>query len=177
MSVLATFIQGGQRLIAQCPHCDELFQVLHARFIFPARDPGRCEYADLLALQANTSRLSGRLDRAQERFELEKDTIRAAATAQGQRTARRHVLRIDQVFSARKIDPQDVKVLFDPVDYVVFHGLNNGGVKEVRFISHEPETAQQERLVKAIAKVVQAGDVGFSTLRVTKEGGIDGERA
>lgn len=177
MSVLATFIEDGQRLIAQCPHCDELFQVLHARFIFPAKDPGRCDYADLLALQATTSRLSGRLDRAQERFELERDAISAAATALGQRKARRHVLRIDQVFSARKIDPQDVKVLFDPVDYVVFHGLNGKGVKEVRFMSHEPESVQQERIVKAIAKVIKAGEVRFSTLRVNKEGGIDGERA
>lgn len=176
MSVLATFIQGGQRLIAQCPHCDYLFQVLHARFIFPSKGPGRCEYADLLALQATTSRLSGRLDRAQERFDLEKDAISAAATEQGQRRARRHVLRIDQVFSARRIDPQDVKVLFDPVDYVVFHGLNGKGVKEVRFVNHEPESREQERLVKAIAKVIKAGDVSFSTLRVTKEGGIEGER-
>lgn len=177
MSALATFIQGGQRLIAQCPHCDQLFQVLHARFIFPSKDPGRCEYADLLALQAATSRVSGDLDRAQERYDAAIEDLRAKATAQGQRSARKHVLRIDQVFSARKIDPQDVKVLFDPVDYVVFHGLNGKGVKKVRFINHEPETAQQERLVKAIAKVIKAGDVGFSTLRVTKEGGFESKSA
>ena len=177
MSILATFIQGGQRLIAQCPHCDHLFQVLHARFIFPSKDPGRCKYADMLALQATTSRLSGRLDRAQERYDAVIEDLRAKATAQGQRSARKYLLRIDQVFSARQIDPQDVKVLFDPVDYVIFHGLSGNGVKEIRFISHEPESAQQERIVKAIAKVIKAGDVGFRTLRVTKEGGIDGEIA
>ncbi len=173
MSALATFIRGGQRLIAQCPRCDELFQVLHARFIFPAKDPGRCEYADLLALQAATSRLGGRLERAEERFASEEAALIAAATAQGQRKARRHLLRIDQVFSARKIDPQDVKVLFDPVDYVVFHGLNGNGVKEVRFVNHEPMSREQERIVKAIARLIKVGDVGFSTLRVSKEGGIE----
>ena len=176
MSVLATFIQGGQRLIAQCPRCDELFQVLHARFIFPTKDPGRCEYADLLALQATTSRLDGRLERAQERHAAVIEGLRVVATAQGQRKARRQLLKIDQVFSAKRIDPQDVKVLFDPVDYVVFHGLNGKGVTEVRFISHEPESLQQERLVMAIAKVIKAGDVGFSTLRVNIDGVIETKR-
>ena len=177
MSVLASFIQGGQRLIAQCPHCDELFQILHARFIFPSKNPGRCDYADLLAMQATTHRLEERLTRAQERQDSVIEALRVAATAQGQRHARRQLLKIDQVFSAKSINPQDVKVLFDPVDYVVFHGLNGRGVKEIRFVNHEPESPQQERLVKAIAKVIKAGDIGFSILRVNAEGTIEARRA
>lgn len=176
MSVLTTFIQGGQRLIAQCPHCDELFQILHARFIFPSKDPGRCDYADLLAMQAATHRLGGRLSRAQDRHQSVLDELSADALARGQRHARRQLLKIDQVFSAKRVNPQDVKVLFDPVDYVVFHGLNGGGVKEIRFVNHEPESHQQERLVRAIAKVIRAGDYGFSVLRVDSQGAIEGER-
>ena len=177
MSALATFIQGGQRLIALCPHCDELFQILHARFIFPSRDPGRCEYADLLAMQSATVRLDGRLARAQERQVSVLEELRADATAQGQRQARRQLLKIDQVFSAKRINLQDVKVLFDPVDYVVFHGLNGSGVKEIRFVNHEPESREDERLVKTIAKVIRAGDVGFSILRVNKDGSIEPKKA
>lgn len=177
MSVLTTFIQGGQRLIAQCPHCEELFQILHARFQFPSKDPGRCDYADLLALKHTTGRLGNRLWRARERQDSVLEILRARATAQGQRQMRKQLLKIDQVFSAQKINPQDVKVMFDPVDYVVFHGLNGRGVKEIRFVNHEPESRQQERLVKAIAKVIKTGDIGFSVLRVNHDGAIEGERA
>jgi hypothetical protein len=60
---------------------------------------------------------------------------------------------------------------------VAVHGLNGRGVKEIRFVNHEPESRQQERLVKAIAKVIKAGDIGFSVLRVNNEGVIEGERA
>lgn len=173
MNALSSFIQGGQRLIALCPHCDELFQILHARFIFPSKNPGRCAYADLLAMESATSRLETRLGQAQERQESLLENLRADATAQGQRQARRQLLRIDQVFSARKINPQDVKVLFDPVDYVVFQGLNGSGVKDIRFVNHEPESRDEERLVKTIAKVIKKGDVGFNILRVNKDGTIE----
>src|SRR5438045_3787825 len=35
------------------------------------------------------------------------------------------------VFSGSGYDPQDVKVMFDPVTYVVFHGMSQGDVTEV----------------------------------------------
>jgi predicted Holliday junction resolvase-like endonuclease len=172
VSALGSFIQGGQSLNALCPHCKEVFQVLHARFIFPSRDPGKCEYADLLALENLTYKRTNRLERIQERQSSVLEELRIRAIAQGKTLARKQLLKIDQVFSARKVDPQDVKVLFDPVDYIVFRGLNHEGVNEVRFVNHEPKNFVEERIVRSIAKVIKTGDVEFNVLRVNKDGTI-----
>jgi hypothetical protein len=56
------------------------------------------------------------LARAQERQEFVQEELRADAVLPGQRQARRPLL---------KIDPKEVQVHFDPVDYIVFHDLRN----------------------------------------------------
>src|SRR6266478_1813130 len=51
----------------------------------------------------------------------------------------------DRLVSAKNIDPQDVKVIFDPVEYLIFHGLNSEhGVNLLEFVSRAPLSRSQE---------------------------------
>jgi predicted Holliday junction resolvase-like endonuclease len=96
----------------------------------------------------------------------------------GRRRAKKRLRKIDPTFSGREIDPQDVKVLFDPVEYLIFHGLNSDrGVDFVEFVSRVPTSRSQESIVKSIDKTIRAGDVGFETLHMKDDGSFEVRKA
>ena len=102
--------------------------------------------------------------------------MRAQLTEQGRKQAKQRLKEIDPVFSGTGVDPQDVKVVFDPVEYVVFHGLASVyGVKFIEFISRSPSNKKQEVLIESISKTINNGDVEFETLRMRNDGSFEVE--
>jgi predicted Holliday junction resolvase-like endonuclease len=84
--------------------------------------------------------------------------------------------KIDPTFSGKDVDPQDVKAIFHPVEYVVFHGLCSVGVQTIEFVSRAPTNRNQEVLVRSIDSVVRNGDVEFETLRMDGDGSFEIEK-
>jgi len=80
-----------------------------------------------------------------ERLDGLEDKLRDAARAAGAKAAKKRLRRIDPVFSGSGLDPQDVKVMFDPVEYIAFRGLNGGEVREVLLIAEKPCSSPQEK--------------------------------
>lgn len=178
MNVLIQTIDGIQDVLAICPCCGEIVRLAEGKFIFPKKRPKTCEYLELVALEIKLSNEDGRLNSAEERFEEKLEGRRQALTEQGQKQAKRKLKKIDPTFSARDIDPQDVKVIFDPVEYIIFHGLNSAdGVDLVEFVSRSPENKTQEGIVKSIDKTIRSGDVEFETLHMRDDGSFEIRKA
>lgn len=159
---------GGLSLIAGvCPNpdCGELFRLSDARPFLKGKKPASI----LDELDAEIDRI----DRAQERLELQEQVLRDRARQAGQRQAKRRLKKIDPAFSGCRLDPQDVKVIFDPVEYVVFDGLNAGKLDRVVLLGHPPASRAQERLFKSIARTVRKGNLDFRTLRVLENGALE----
>ena len=116
-----------------------------------------------------------RLARAEERLDEQLQGMRERAREQGQRKAKRRLRKIDRVFSGAGLDPQDVKVVFDPVEYVVFDGLNGAGMRQVLLIGEEPASHAQEKVHASIEEAIRKGNSEFLTLRVTDEGKVERE--
>lgn len=70
------------------------------------------------------------MGRAEERFEEQEDAIRQEAQERGRRRLPRLLRKAESIFSVRGYYPQDVKSLFDPVDFIIFDGMNRH--KDVR---------------------------------------------
>jgi len=71
------------------------------------------------------------------------------------------------VFSAKDIDPQEVKVIFNPVEYLIFHGLKSEkGVESIEFVSRSPESRSEETIVESIRRTIRNGYVEFETLHL-----------
>jgi predicted Holliday junction resolvase-like endonuclease len=171
MNVLIQTIDGIQEVLAICPCCGEIFRLVEGKFIFPQKRPKTCEYLELVALENRLADQEDRLASAEERFDKRLESQREQLTEQGRRLAKRKLRKIDPTFSAKDIDPQDVKVIFDPVEYIIFHGLNSGdGVDFVEFVSRSPDSKAQEAIVKSIDKTVRDGDVEFETLHMKDDG-------
>jgi predicted Holliday junction resolvase-like endonuclease len=114
-----------------------------------------------------------KLDRAEERLDEIEGVLREAAAKAGLRAAKRALKKIDPVFSGSGYNPHDVKVIFDPVTYVVFHGMGAGRLREIVLLARPPESATGERLHNSIGAAVKKGNFEFRTLQVDKDGNVD----
>lgn len=178
MNVLLQTIDGIQEILAICPCCGEIFRLVEGKFIFPQKRPKTCEYLELIALEGNLSAEEDRLASAEERFEEKLRAQRQKFVELGRRRAKKKLKKIDPTFSAKGIDPQDVKVIFDPVEYLIFHGLNSeDGVDLVEFVSRTPDSKTKELIVKSIDKTIKNGDVEFETLHMRDDGSFDIRKA
>jgi predicted Holliday junction resolvase-like endonuclease len=151
-------------ILGICPCCGELFRLTDAR-PYLKRKPMRSPLDDI-------EEEEGRLARAGERLDDREAEHRERAAILGQRRAKRRLRNIDQTFSGSGLDPQDVKVIFDPVEYIVFDGMSNGSVKRVVFMAHPPTNRYEEGVTASLDRTVKRGNYEFKTLRVTDDGKI-----
>jgi predicted Holliday junction resolvase-like endonuclease len=174
MNAFIQTLDGIQEILAICPCCGEVFRLVEGKFIFPQKRPKRCEYLDLVVLEDKLSEEEERLTAAEERFEENLEKQRQQLTEQGRAKAKHKLKKIDPIFSATNIDPQDVKVIFDPIEYIIFHGLNSGnGVNFLEFVSRIPGNREQEVIIESIDKTVCNGNVEFETLHMKDDGSFD----
>jgi predicted Holliday junction resolvase-like endonuclease len=178
MNPLIGVINGAQEILGICPCCGEIFRLVEAKFIFPRQRVRPSEYLNLLKLEAQVSRDDVQLTRAEARFEERLNEEREALRSKGRRRAKRRLKRIDPVFSGRNVDPHDVRVIFDPVEFVVFHGLNaSAGLSGVEFLSRAPSARGEEIVVEAISRAVRDGNIEFETLQLNNDGGFEVRKA
>jgi len=111
----------------------------------------------------------------EQRLDGQEDKIKEKAKCRGQARARRRLKKITPYFSDQAINPQDVKVLFDPVEYLIFKGLNGKKCSALEFVDHPPRTEQRERVQKSLARAIDSGNLEWRTFRVAQTGRVTSE--
>jgi predicted Holliday junction resolvase-like endonuclease len=71
-------------------------------------------------------------------------------------------------FKSFPYKPKDCRQLFDPIDYLIFHGLSDGKVESITFADVKTGTSRLNAHQKAIKKSVEDGRVSFSVMGGTK---------
>ena len=174
MNSLIQTIDGIQEILAICPCCGDIFRLVEGKFIFPQKRPKISEYLELVFLEKRVSDEDDRLIAVEGRFVEKLRKQQQPLIEQGRRQAKRKLKKIDPIFSGREIDPQDVKVIFDPVEYLIFYGLNSEkGVELLEFVSRLPEDKTKEVTMKSIDKCIKTGSVEFETLHMRDDGTFD----
>lgn len=177
MNALIETVAGLQGVLGICPCCGEIFRLIEGKFVFPQRQPKTCDYLELVASEKRLSAAEERLQAARDRFDQKLQEQSARLAGQGRRLAKRRLKKIDPTFSGEDVDPQGVKAIFHPVEYIIFHGLGSyAGVDVIEFVSRSPSHKTQEALVRSIDNVVRAGDVEFEILRMRDDGSFEVER-
>jgi predicted Holliday junction resolvase-like endonuclease len=148
-----------------CPCCAEVFRLSDTHVYLKGRRP-RSVFDDL-------QRASASLDRAEARLAERDAELRESAHAEGRRLAKRELKRIDPIFSRQGYDPQDAKGIFDPIQYVVFDGMNAGAVRRVVLMDEAPTSERHERLQRSIAAAVRKGNYAWRNVRIAADGKID----
>jgi len=148
-----------------CPCCGELFRLSDSKVFLKTRP--KKDWMDIL--QARDALLDG----VEERIDDAEEALREKARIVGRRAAQLAVRRIDPVFAPRRLNADDAKVLFHPVDYVVFRGMKEQGtIREIILLDGETRAADRIRLQKSIEKVIEMGNYEWLTVRVQEDGAI-----
>ena len=119
-----------------------------------------------------------RLERAEvilmEKIELAKESSRLV----GRKAADKAISKIDPIFTPLRLNGNDSKVIFHPIDFIVFHGMNNRDnpeVKEIILLDNSKKAGEALTIQKSIERVVQKGHYEWVTLRVEENGQIKQE--
>ena len=70
------------------------------------------------------------------------------------------------------MNANDIKVIFDPVEFVVFHGLTKEHRTLIELVDHPAETGARERAQTSIKHAIEAGNFEWQTFRVQPDGRV-----
>jgi predicted Holliday junction resolvase-like endonuclease len=164
-SDIVRFFAVQRSIFGLCPCCGELFRLSDSRVFLKTRP--KKDWMDILRAR------DARLDGVEEQIDDAEEALREKARIVGRRSARLAVRRIDPVFAPRRLNADDAKVLFHPVDYVVFRGMKEQGtIKEIILLDGETRAPDRIRLQKSIEKVIETGNYEWLTVRVQDDGGV-----
>jgi len=169
-SQIVDFFALHRQIFGTCPNagCGAIFRLSDCHVYL--RKKAASDWMDAL------DRMDARLARIEEKLQEEEAAIREQAREKGRSLAQKAVRRIDPIFTPRRLNPDDAKVIFHPIDYVVFNGMKNGGRKKnVILLDREGATRDQRSLQRSIEKTVEKGRYTWQTLRVNVDGTITSE--
>jgi predicted Holliday junction resolvase-like endonuclease len=154
-------------ILVICPSCGEINRVSETRpYLKGAKPHTRFDQLDA-ELRA--------LDRTEERLDERLQELRDQARERGWRKAHGRLKKLDPTFYGSGLEPQDVKVIFDPVEYVVFDGMTRNNLRQVLLMGEMPGNSAQERIQLSLQNTLKKGHVEFATLRITEDGRVEKE--
>lgn len=95
-----------------------------------------------------------KVERAAARLENDRAELRQRALRDGRQEMRRRLRKIATFYRRQRIELEDLKLLFHPVDYVAFRGMSSRQCTSVQFIDCEATSRRQERLQLSPARLL-----------------------
>jgi hypothetical protein len=141
---LLKFFQLQRQIFGVCPHTGNVFRLSDCH-IYVKKKPEPDWLQQIESAQV-------RINNATERLDEKEEAIRDKARIAGRNEATKMVRKIDKIFHPLKLNPDDSKVIFHPVDYIVFNGMKTGQIKNLILMDKSKRTADK-RLQQSIQKV------------------------
>jgi len=175
MQKIVIFLNEYQYIYGICPCCKEIFKLSECKMQLPSLQQKDDPFYNLKKIEKRIELAYLRLEKYNERANKEMEEAKERARRQGQLLAKRKLKKIDPIFSGKNIDPQDVKTIFDPIEFVVFRNMNSesGRIKSIDFICLNPQNKKREIAIKSIDSTIKKGNIEFKTIRVSKDGSIE----
>ncbi len=118
-------------------------------------------------------------EKAEQKLDEKEEQIREKAKEKGRKEASKRTRKIDRIFSPLKLNADDSKVIFHPVDFIVFNGMKkitpNTQMKEIVLLDSRKTSSDKKRLQQSIDKVIKKENYEWITMRVLENGGIKEE--
>jgi len=164
------FFRYQRQIFGICPCCGEFFRLSDCKITEDEEEPSDW----LEQLKKEDRQLSNREAKIEEQLAV----LREEARAQGRKTAGRLVKKVDKVFTPQKLNPDDAKVIFHPVDYVVFNGMKDNrvdGLKNILFLDAAQKSKEAKTIQRSLEKAIEQEKYEWLTLRVGNDGVIEEE--
>ena len=158
---LVGIFQDFKRIYGFCPCCHERFRLSDAA-LFTRQAPPRTDF-DNLDMEWK------KVEDKQRRLEAQRAMLKDKACVEGRIAAQKRLQLFQPFFSRQGLNVKDVRVLFDPIDYVAFRGLGDGVCTELMFIDREPDSSRRERLHKSLIQAIEGGNLEWKTVRIADD--------
>jgi len=173
MSTPSTFPEMAfamQYLLTVCPCCGNVFRVVEGELLFRSQPVGGTDYDGLLREERAAHGAYESIEAAEFRFQDYLSRQRERRLEAGRRKARKRIASLSLLFSDLDVDPKDVRVVFDPVDFIVFRGLAVGQMQAIELVARKPDSLQGEKRLQEMEQVIKKRSVFFEVLRLDSAG-------
>lgn len=162
MSDFAAFLGDGRHIFCICPECGETHRLTDLEI----SKKGKQTKDFLDKFEDSMAKLEDKRTQLEARArELQDDARRRAVRRVLPQLLRQAVPGLYR----RGINPQDVRTLIHPVEFVAFEGMSSDdGVHQVTFLNMGPATQETQSLQRAI----EDHSLDWATLRVSDDGSV-----
>jgi predicted Holliday junction resolvase-like endonuclease len=154
-----------QKILVICPACKQIHRLSELKLSYR----GRAKRTWLDKLRDETEKV----ERAEEHFEEQRDEIKMKAQEKGRRQLPGLLKKCVPVICAHGYYPQDLKAIFDPIDFVIFDGMNlKERVKRIVLFDGPAHDNKREKVQNSIKKVINKGNYEWHTVKLDDTGRI-----
>lgn len=159
------FFQLERQIFGVCPKCHSFFRLSDCQIFL--KEKKALDWLDELHKKEE------KIEKAQERLDAKQEELREKAREKGRKQALKVVRKIDMIFTPRGLNPDDAKVLFHPIDYVVFNGMKDSNmIRDIVLLDRERRDVPSRRLQRSIEKTIESGNYEWRTIVVDEHGEI-----
>lgn len=165
MTEIFEVFQEFRKILCVCPCCGELSRVSDLRLKIKGV-AGRTWLDDF------ELKNSVQADKEQKFEEIE-EKIRAKSVEQGRKAAEKVFNQaISPAFKALKLSPFDVKPILNPVDFVVFDGMDKGNVKDIVLLSKQSMHKMLNQIREQVRTAILNNKYDWQVARIDEVGNI-----
>lgn len=162
---LIKFFSYQRQIFGVCPCCGEIFRLSDCKVY--RKEAPITDWKEKLEKQ------SAALDRFEEKLDEKMDALREKAREAGRKQADRLIKKVDPVFAPLKLNPDDAKVVYHPVDFVVFNGMKAKDLKNLVVLDAKEKPDDLRRVQESVANVIEKKNYEWLTVNVGMDGKID----
>ncbi len=166
MSELLTQFQDFRIILCVCPCCGDLVRVSDLRLI--AKGPAMRTWLD------DHEKQEQEWEKKEEKFEEIEEKLREKAIEKGRMEAEKVFNNaISSSFKALKLDPYDVKPILNPVDFIVFKGMDKeDAVSDIILLSKEYNSSSLNSIRRQIEAAISGAKYEWQVARIDERGNI-----
>ena len=163
-SVLDAF-NHFRTILCMCPECNNIMRVSDMKL----RLHGKAAHTWLDSFEGRTEKL----EKQEEKFELEESALREEAKKRGQSRAKRLVKKsMSDELAKLKFNPYDIKAILHPVDFAIFNGMKDDMVRDITLVSKATRNPYMTRLHRGVRDAVKTESYDWSLVRVSQDGSV-----
>ena len=160
------FFAVQRQIFGVCTCCGELFRLSDANMYMKKKPMP--DWMDKL------DQAERRVDLQEAKLQEQKKEIQNKAGEKGRKRAMQAVRKVDPVFTPNKLNPDDAKVIFHPVDYLVFNGMKKKPeIKNIVFLDNVIKRKEQKSIQKSIEKTIEKENYEWITVQVSETGVVE----
>jgi predicted Holliday junction resolvase-like endonuclease len=166
MSQLSQEYQLFRKILCICPCCNKLVRVSELKL----KAKGKAPRTWLDDYEKSMTAIDGK----EEKFEEQEDKLREIAHVKGRSQAEKTIRKaMCPALKALNLDPYDVKPILNPIDFVVFNGMNKDKlVSDIMLLSRKHNCPSLEPIHKQISVAVSKKQYDWQVARIDDNGSI-----